>query len=359
MIILKKGDLPLHIAEAGKAFSEITSKYSGMQRGIEHLSASSIYDLAECSHKLSLRKQYRFYSIYAKLGQIFHGVLEQYGARKLYFMQNKIDAPVFTRESFEKMKYAVTKNLVNDTRTAVLTGTELLPTVADKIKDQIGDMDLFEKIAFHLAGFITMDLAEKAAIDGKFPIMQEAELRGILGKNLPFLGFSDSIKVSTDLKTVYIDDYKTAWTSASVDTWKKIKVPTLQFWIYEKLVLENIKYFVPSIEKVVTRLVLITIDKADIKKALNKANKKTTLKDVLVSKPVITLYTKEFESSPIVDAQYGAELDMARVMLDNNIAPVAKSKYGCGSCDYNTRCPYYTAVIEPPVETEEEVDEPE
>ena len=346
--------MPAHIEAARKRLSELTKGYAGREKGLDHLSPSSMNDLEECSHKMRLRSKYRFYSIYAKLGNIFHSIFELYGSRKLYFMQHDIPGPVFTQEAFDEMKDSVVTNMVNDTRTAVLTGKELLPTnVPDKIKDQIGDMDLFEKIARHISKFVTMQLAEDAAIDGKHPIMQEVELRGVLGKNLPFLGFGDSVKVSLDMHTVYVDDYKTTWTPASKAKWEKTIIPTRQFWIYDKLARENIKHFVPSMKHLVPRLVLVVIDKAMIKQAMSKTNKRTTLKDVLNSTPEISLYIKELPTSELVDAQYTAEIQLAEVMLENGIEPVAKSMYGCDSCSYNQECPYYSALHPTPEEEED------
>ena len=353
MIIVKKGDYPRHIEEAGKHLIDITHGFAGMEKGIDHLSPSSISNLEECANMLRLRNKYRFFSLYATLGNIFHSILEQYGARKSYFIQHKLHGPVYTEGDFAHMKAVVVDNFIDGIRTDLIIGKLIIsPRIPAKIEHQIGDMDLIRSVAHHLVGFFTMELADEAAIGGLFPMLQESEVRGIIGRNLPVLGFIDSIKLSDDLKTAYVDDYKTAWTPQSKKNWEAAVIPTRQFWIYKKLVEENIRDLIPTVENVVPRLLLLSMTGSFVSQAMSGKNKTMTLEGVLKSKPEYSLYVKEFESQPLVDAQYENEIAMVEVMLENKIEIVARSKYGCGSCDYKQKCEYYRTINN--IEDEEE-----
>ena len=355
MIIFKKGDSTKEYEQEAARLKKRTQWLSPKGEGVDHLSASSVKELLECTNKFKYRSQFRFFNLYAILGNLVHSVLEQYGrvrkAQLLYGSEDEIDEDALTA-----MKQNAIESILLPALVDLKVGNTLLSNrVPEDVRIEIYNKDLLVQIARHLLTPLTLTVAEEAAVNGMFPVFQEAELKVLLGdeKKLPFVGFGDSIKFDEETRIVYIDDYKNGWTPNTVRNWKELDVPKRQFWIYYKSVSENIDDIVGTHTAVVPRLILFAMSKTGLPEAMS-AKKPGTLSNILKKTPVLELIIRELKVTPVVEEKYSNEVRMAGLIIDNKIKVLDNGQYGCAFCDYRPYCDFAKAVDATKEEAENE-----
>ena len=342
MIIMKKGDLPKGLVKVESDFRELTKGYAGFSDGIPHLSSTSLDSMEECSLAFKFRREHKTFSIYLLLGVILHAILED-AARAFAFSEvNSKNVALF-----DKYKEEIIMSKMIDAFAQLDDGTMTInmDKLAPKLHEEILDRDLMVNVIKHVAAAFTLEKSLEIAVDNKEVAMVEAEVRGVIGKGskIPWLGYVDSIKWEESTRTIFIDDYKTGWSPRSVNNWKTAVTPTRQFYIYRKLVEENIKELYPTVEHVVPRLMLITLTGFPLAKAMDKRNKGVTFKTLLKGTPIVEVYTKAL-SNTLNDAMYDNSIRLAELMLTHGVENTAASKFGCGFCDHANICPYNTAM---------------
>ena len=352
MIIGKKDSTPKKLDIRGKRFQDATKGYAGISEGIHHVSPSSIGALTECSHAFRLRREHRTVNLQTKLGSVVHAIMEDV-AREFAFIDGVENITSAHRERYEEIKSQIINEAISD----MFIGIELgklefnLDKIRPEIHDQVMDIELVTSLITHTANGLTLDTALETVQDGGSPIIVEAEVIGMVEPaDLLFYGRVDMVKGSEDTRIVYVDDYKSVWSSQSMSNWRAIaasKQPTFQFWLYKELIKNDIQKYVSfDVAAVIPRAIVISFPEINIAKVLRKGSR-TDLRMLVSHLDSMASQGKAIEvvidiiplPGTAMDGAFWARVHRAAGMLNNKLEVYAETKYGCNFCDYKKYCP--------------------
>ena len=323
MIIMNSSD-----KEFFTGLSEVAEKATGMK----YFSPSSFNDMDECGLKLKYRKMYRSTSLYTLLGNSIHGLLELVGLeiKRLVEMEKKSFTEAINSITIEYLlglRPLVKEDVIGSAQLKVVLG-EL---DADVDKPFIEDIEFMDALFTKVLDLVDLDVVK--ALITRVPI--GAEIAGFKTFHNKYLFYGIIDLMSTEGRTLYIDDYKTVWSSASKTNWLKTS-STFQTWIYkhfaEEYAASSGKY--DNVEVAVKLMHFNSpvkkLKKGDITKA-----------DILAHNTKLTVLTRQMDFTKLDVAKFESRMKANFFLYENNLLKVAESKFGCNYCFYQKHCEHH------------------
>lgn len=333
---------PASLEKISKKAMKENAGYAGREAGVHHLSPSSINSLFECSYSFKLRLEHRTFGLQATLGSLLHNVLEAVAK-----FPGGLKKSLAGKDWFEDLKNDVLTEVIGGAIADLTLGkVSIAANVDPVIAKEIRDGDLLYELGREVLRAMTEGKVNEILYGDSTPFLVEVEVAGIIGgTSVPYMGKVDRFSQTKD-GTVFIDDYKSIWSPASLSGWKKTietRIPPFQFWVYKELSKETIDQYSPEpVTNLVPRVIALVMPHLAIAKAMSKRSK-DTLTTVLakakkVKNPELVVMIGELDST-YLDRKYMADVKRADEFIKHGLTVYANTKYGCDYCSYAEWCP--------------------